>query len=53
MVNLKMKDLGALARQLNHKRIILRRVIKMLAKFLLRVSFNRRNHYTVASIYDQ
>lgn len=48
-----MKDLGALARQLNHKRIILRRVIKMLAKFLLRVSFNRRNHYTVASIYDQ
>lgn len=50
MVDLKIKDLGASARQLNHKRIILRRFIKMLATFLPCVSFN---HYTVASIYDQ
>lgn len=50
---MKIKDLGVLARQLNHKRIILRRFIKMLAKFLPCVSFNRSNHYTVASIYDQ
>lgn len=48
-----MKDLGALARQLNQKRIILRGLIKMLAKFLLHISFNRSNHYSVASIYDQ
>lgn len=48
-----MKHLGASARHLNHKRIILRRLIKMLAKFLPCVSFNRSNHHTVASIYDQ
>lgn len=50
---MKIKYLGVSARQLNHKRIVLRRFIKMLAKFLPCVSFNRSNHYTVASIYDR
>lgn len=46
-----MKDLGASARHLKYKRVILRRFIKTLAKLLPCVSFQISNHHAVASVY--